>query len=294
MANRVLLQVEELGQRVLPSTTTSVLPLFPLFPTVPAPLPTVSTHALAGQAQGGYIQSGLPSLLKPVTDTLHGTDDLNALGHATVNGTVHGVGLVALGRATGTLTFANVHGSVTVALTGPLQAMLSALPQQFTYTVVGGTGAYAHVRDTGSLTLTLEPAPAGTMTPSLFPTTAGTFTMTLAGGIAVRPRPQIVSGITGLAVVGPTTPLAQPGVANTAPLAGAVIDIESLAGRVLAEVTTSANGTFSVPLQPGTYRLIPLPPRSGSMLPRAVTQPIVTVYANEYSRVLVSYDSGIR
>lgn len=297
MFPRARLQVEQLGERLLPSTTTSVVTLYPLYGAelVP-PLPTTSTHAMAGQAQGGYIGSRT-SLLSAVTYTLNGTADLNALGHTTVHGTVHSVGLVALGAATGTLTFTNSLGSVTMSIAGPTQGELAALPQQFTYTVVSGTGTYAHVRDTGTLTLALAPAPAGTTPPSLYPQILGTFTMSIAGGFAVRPTPAFTSGIAGLAVAGPTTPaaLVSPTLADTTPLAGAVLDFEAAAGGpVLAQVTTAANGSFSVALPPGEYRIVPLPLHPGMAYPSAVTALTVTVTPGTYTDVLVSYDTGIR
>jgi hypothetical protein len=295
MFMRTRLQVEELAQRILPATT-SVQPLFPLFPfATTAPLPATSPHALAGEGQGAFLGNTRLFATTAITDTLTGTAFLNRLGDVTLAGTIHGVGGVAVGRATGTLTFRNTSGSVTVRLTGPLQTEFAALPQQFTYAVVGGTGAYTRVTDTGTLTLTLAPAAPGTTTPTLVPPNQGTFTMTLAGGIAVQPPPQINSGITGAAVVGPISPVSTVGTTNAVPLAGAVIVIEPAGGGpVLARVTTAANGSFKVALPPGQYLVLPQPPRPGALFPHAVTNPIVTVQAGTYTSVLVSYDSGIR
>ena len=42
--------------------------------------------------------------------------DLARLGHVTVTGTVAGLGFIASGHASGTLTFTNARGSVTVTL----------------------------------------------------------------------------------------------------------------------------------------------------------------------------------
>jgi hypothetical protein len=68
---------------------------------------------------------------------------------------------------------------VTVSLEGPLQGGFSALPSRFTYRVVSGTGAYAHLTDQGTLHLTLRPnivvAGGGPIRNHL----GGTFTLTI-------------------------------------------------------------------------------------------------------------------
>jgi hypothetical protein len=48
-----------------------------------------------------------------------------------------------------------------VELQGPEQPGFSALPEQFSYRVTGGTGAYEHLSGHGSLTLSLHATPAG-------------------------------------------------------------------------------------------------------------------------------------
>jgi hypothetical protein len=295
MSNHVSLRVEELGQRILPSTT-SVMPLFPLFGIAQAaPLPATSTHPLAGQGGGVYIVNRAFNPLTAITAALHGTADLNRLGHTTLEGMLHTVGATTIGRATGVMTFSNLSGSTTINLTGPLQAAFADLPPQFAYAVTHSTGAYAHVTDTGTLTLTLTPATVGTAPPTLNGTTVGTFTTTIAGGIQVVRPPQLASGITGVALVGPTLPVVRPGQPDVKPLAFAVIAVEAASGGpVLARVTAAANGTFTIPLPPGTYKLIPMAPRPGELFPHAVAQPLVTVLPNEYTPVVVGYDSGIR
>ncbi len=90
---------------------------------------------------------------------VHGTADLAALGHVSVEGSVRGVGNISQGHATGTLTFTNAHGSVTVALEGPVQSAFSPLPQHFHYSVVGSSGDYAGLTAEGTLNFAVVGTP---------------------------------------------------------------------------------------------------------------------------------------
>jgi hypothetical protein len=95
------------------------------------------------------------------TYNLDGSASLAGLGQVTVTGTLHGVGFVLSGQATGQLTFTNTKGSVTIQLTGPLQEGFQPLPEAFSYTVVAHTGAYKNVTDHGMLTLVVPPTTSG-------------------------------------------------------------------------------------------------------------------------------------
>jgi hypothetical protein len=135
-------------------------------------VPATAAHALAGHGQGTYSNPVIHNALTVdalTTYNFRGKADLAGLGHVTVTGSVHSVGFVLTGHATGQLTFSNAKGSVTVQLTGPMQQGFSALPTTFSYKVVGHTGAYAKLADHGSLTLALYaqvvnyvPQPQGT------------------------------------------------------------------------------------------------------------------------------------
>ncbi len=156
-------------------------------PTITLPAP----HALAGSGSGSYAVYPLLAAADPLPGSaapLHvivgnvgerydvtGTANLARLGAVTVTGSVYGLGFIATGHATGTLTFSNSHGSVTVDLTGPSQPGFSPLPTQFQYTVVSGAGAYQQVHDQGTLSLVLQPA-AGSST-ATSPAAQGTFTL---------------------------------------------------------------------------------------------------------------------
>ncbi len=161
------LQLEELSTRVLPSAN----PVFAWHAPVAHPAHTgnhMEESPLDGKGHGSYtvnlIQSGAG-----ITYTLSGTAKFAGLGNVTVGGTVHSVGFIREGNASGELTFTNANGSVTVALKGPTQAGFSPLPQKFTYTVISGTGQYQNLSASGTLQLVLKATDGNPQT--------GTFTL---------------------------------------------------------------------------------------------------------------------
>lgn len=99
-------------------------------------------------------QLGMPDA--GVVYALKGSADLAGLGRVNVTGTLHGVGMIAQGQASGTLTINNAHGSVTVSMVGPIQPGFSPLPQHFHFKVVGSSGEYQGLESAGSLTLELS------------------------------------------------------------------------------------------------------------------------------------------
>jgi hypothetical protein len=161
------LQVEVLDARVLPSTTALPLPVPPAAAALTTHLP--QHHSLAGHGHGQFSRERVPADLGGLFD-LQGSADLAGLGRVTVTGRVNSVGFVLHGRASGTLTFANARGSVTMKLSGPEQRGFADLPHQFHYQVISGSGAFRHLPDQGTLQLALQ---AG----ATFQT--GTFTLTL-------------------------------------------------------------------------------------------------------------------
>jgi hypothetical protein len=283
-------QVEELGERILPSSVLShhaaVIGAGRFAP--PPSLGPLRPHSLTGEGSGTYTGASLV-VDAGVSYTLQGSADLVQIGHVQVTGSVYGLGDIAFGHAGGTLVFSNAGGSVTVSLSGPLQRGFAPLPQYFQYQVVGGTGAYQHFSDHGSLNLIFTPDPPG-LTPHWPPTSHGTFTLTIPG----VPPPTPVSGINGQALVGPIAPVQRIGVPNTAPLAGAVIVIETADGaNVVAQTVADGNGNFTIQLPPGHYLLVPLPPHPGDILPRGTSE-FVDVMDGVFTSVTVEYDSGIR
>ena len=110
-------------------------------------------HGLAGLSHGEFHRPAGIVVDGGITDTFHGWGVTADLGRVSVEGSVTGVGFIATGKATGTLTIANASGSVTVALDGPLQPGFSELPHYFHYHVIAGTGDFAHFHDDGTLRL---------------------------------------------------------------------------------------------------------------------------------------------
>ena len=60
------------------------------------------------------------------------------------------------------------------------------------------------------------------------------------------------SGIRGIVIKGPTSPVCRRGESCTAPAAGIVL-VVALQGVTIATVTTSGSGAYRVALRPGTY-----------------------------------------
>lgn len=103
------------------------------------------------------------------------------------------------------------------------------------------------------------------------------------------------AGVRGTVSSGPVCPVVTdpptPGCADR-PVAGAVLVFRDLAGTEVARVTSGAEGTFSVELAPGAYRLIPQPFHGLMGTPAPMD---VGVEAGQPMTVVkVSYDTGIR
>jgi hypothetical protein len=102
------------------------------------------------------------------------------------------------------------------------------------------------------------------------------------------------SGIRGIALAGPASPLERPGVPNTRPLPGAIITVRpARGGEEIARQHADPNGRFEIALEPGTYLIEPLPPQPNASLPRGKTER-VEVPVNGFVEVVVKYDTGIR
>jgi hypothetical protein len=102
------------------------------------------------------------------------------------------------------------------------------------------------------------------------------------------------SGIRGIAVAGPVSPVERPGVPNTRPLPGAIITVRpARGGEEIARQHADQNGRFEIVLEPGTYLVVPLPPRANASLPRGKTE-TVEVPVNRFVEMVVHYDTGIR
>jgi hypothetical protein len=97
------------------------------------------------------------------------------------------------------------------------------------------------------------------------------------------------SGLRGIVMRGPITPVCMVGVPCSEPAANVVL-VFSRAGRVVARTTTRQNGGYRLTLKPGRYSVRTTIRRLGSGLsPRVVVVP-----RNRVGRVDFDLDTGIR
>lgn len=99
--------------------------------------------------------------------------------------------------------------------------------------------------------------------------------------------------VTGSVIAGPTCPVVteppQSG-CNERPVASAVMVVADANGAEVARVTSAADGTFSVALAPGRYRLLPKPVQG---LMGTAPEQAFTVGERD-PKLTVTYDTGIR
>jgi hypothetical protein len=114
--------------------------------------------------------------------------------------------------------------------------------------------------------------------------------LTLAGvGVSTAASAGPASGLRGVVMRGPTTPVCSETEPCDEPAAGVVLRFVRL-GHIVARVRTSAAGTYSVRLRPGRYTVTT--PQRGvgtGLTPRAVRVP-----AGRIARVDFHLDTGIQ
>jgi hypothetical protein len=135
--------------------------------------------SLRGEVSGVWLpHPGNPDT--GLAQELNGSGSVAPLGAVQVSGSLQGPGFVARGHATGTLTLSAAGGSITLRLVGQgAQPGFSGPPHAFTYTVTGGTGAYAGASGSGTVTLeerTSVPPPH--LPPNVYFVPLNTFTLT--------------------------------------------------------------------------------------------------------------------
>ncbi len=98
------------------------------------------------------------------------------------------------------------------------------------------------------------------------------------------------SGIEGQVLIGPTCPVQQ--VDNPCPDRPyqATLSVLNGLGVQVARFRTGSDGKFQVPLAPGNYTLVPETVNAMTHAP----QQAFSVAAGEYTKLAVTYDSGIR
>ena len=108
---------------------------------------------------------------------------------------------------------------------------------------------------------------------------------------SITPEP-INSGIKGIILLGPICPVEtfppNPDCADK-PFQARVV-IKNSSGIIVGEFVSKDDGTFEVPLAPGTYLL---EPQSPNILPRGEPQ-TVTVQEGKFTEITIYYDTGIR
>jgi hypothetical protein len=153
---RTVLNVEQLGARVLPSAT-AVLPVKTTGAIVSSATTIQKTTGAAWSGQGRFTIT-TNSATHAKTYNLQGSANFGSSGFFAISGSVTTDGNKS-GHAIGQIKLSDPHGTLILSLTGTTQAANSALPASLTYKVASGTGFFAHYSGQGTFTLS----------PTLFP-----------------------------------------------------------------------------------------------------------------------------
>jgi hypothetical protein len=135
----------------LPTIAAAVAELQPL---VTSPRP--KTVKLSGTVKGTYEDIGAIVRDQGLTFHFSGQGKVEPQGTVSLGGALREVGLIAGGRASGTLTLTTSQGSVTLTLTGPKQNGPASLPNHFSFKITAATGAYSRDVGHGTAVLTLK------------------------------------------------------------------------------------------------------------------------------------------
>ena len=142
---------EVLECRLVPASLVAIQQPAPFAPVEPPLLNSI--HHVFGTVQGTYSSPGFFGIDAGVTNTFQGHGSLPLLGQVQFQGTLQGIGNIAFGQANGVITLSNSQGSLTLELVGPNQKSFAPLPQDFQFSVVSGTGAFASIQLTGTIHL---------------------------------------------------------------------------------------------------------------------------------------------
>ncbi|HWT46238.1 MAG TPA: hypothetical protein VN085_09740 [Vicinamibacterales bacterium] len=102
--------------------------------------------------------------------------------------------------------------------------------------------------------------------------------------------PTLTTGLTGVVVRGPITPVCQVQTPCEAPFA-AMFSVNQN-GREISQFASDANGRFTVHLQPGTYTVVP-GPTAPILAPQSQVKS-VQVLSSGLTEVRLEFDTGIR
>jgi hypothetical protein len=125
-------------------------------PVVTPPPPTTG-HTVAGPSWLGHGRFAFATVKATSARSyaFQGSADFGKLGYFAISGSITTVGSKA-GHASGRLILRSSRGTLTLSITGPTQAARSALPSRLTYTVVSGTGVFAHYAGHGTVQLSAK------------------------------------------------------------------------------------------------------------------------------------------
>jgi hypothetical protein len=98
------------------------------------------------------------------------------------------------------------------------------------------------------------------------------------------------SGIEGQVFIGPTCPVMQIGQSCPDRPYQATLSVLNAQGKRVSRFQTDADGRFKITLAPGIYTLKPEAPNAMQRAPEQT----FTVLPGEFTRLAVTYDSGIR
>ncbi len=156
------LQLDELDPRIAP---VNFRPSFPLSGTDPGAIATffattVTAAATApatphrGNATGDYSMLAATATGTQTQIELSGSAKLAGVGHFDVSGTLHSAGDARGSKAGGHLTLTDGRGTVVLHLVNETRHG-EVIPGKYTYTVVGGTGAFHYLAGHGTAHLVL-------------------------------------------------------------------------------------------------------------------------------------------
>ncbi len=114
----------------------------------------------------------------------------------------------------------------------------------------------------------------------------------MAGCSVALPSAAGASGVEGIAEADPQCPISAPGaVCPPEPVSRTVAVIDP-GGREITRFTSGADGSFRVPLPPGTYTLHEVVAKPG--IPPSLKPITVTVTPGHFVHVVLLFDTGIR
>lgn len=128
--------------------------------------------------------------------------------------------------------------------------------------------------------------------PRTTPPSPASYVLSLRADVVPPATPSALSGVRGRVTIGPMCPVVREDQPCPDRPYQAILTIRDAAGREVARVESSADGTYALSLAPGSYVMTPESP-SAARLPWANPQPF-EVRALLWTTLDIAFDSGIR